>query len=117
MTKKLTLFVLAVVLFSLIFAESGYAWHGRGGGRGDTGLYAAGALVGGLLLGTALGAVVSQPRYVVHPVSVSPAYAAPAPSSAYIQDGPPGEWVTVPGRWIDGRWIPAHRVWIPVNPQ
>jgi hypothetical protein len=29
---------------------------------------------------------------------------------------PPGEWVTVPGRWVNGRWVPSHRVWVPVNP-
>ena len=29
---------------------------------------------------------------------------------------PPGEWITVPGQWRDGKWVPAHRVWVPVNP-
>jgi outer membrane lipoprotein SlyB len=29
---------------------------------------------------------------------------------------PPGEWVVVPGRWVEGKWVPSHRVWVPVNP-
>jgi hypothetical protein len=120
MMKKVALFTLAVLVFSVVFAQSGYAWHDRGGGRGDAGLYAAGALVGGLLLGTAIGVAVNHPRYIVPPAYASPAsapvYANPAAPSVYSQDGPPGEWVMVPGRWIDSRWVPAHKVWIPVNP-
>lgn len=26
-----------------------------------------------------------------------------------------GEWVTVPGQWVDGRWVPPHRAWVPAN--
>ncbi len=29
---------------------------------------------------------------------------------------PPGQWVELPGQWFDGKWIPAHRAWVPVNP-
>ena len=32
------------------------------------------------------------------------------------QEMPPGEWITVPGQWSDGKWVPSHRVWVPVNP-
>ncbi len=32
------------------------------------------------------------------------------------QEGPPGEWVEVPGSWVDGKWVPAHRTWVPLNP-
>jgi len=41
------------------------------------------------------------------------------PSRAYAACGneaPPGEWITVPGKWVGGRWVPAHRVWVPINP-
>ena len=24
-----------------------------------------------------------------------------------------GGWVRVPGQWVGGRWVPAHRVWVP----
>jgi outer membrane lipoprotein SlyB len=51
-------------------------------------------------------------RYVVHERQPTQ-YVAPEPQ---IQTGPPGEWVTVPGRWEDNRWVPAHQEWRPVYP-
>ncbi len=32
------------------------------------------------------------------------------------QEAPPGQWVQVPGQWIGGKWVPSHKVWVPVNP-
>jgi outer membrane lipoprotein SlyB len=32
------------------------------------------------------------------------------------QEAPPGRWVEVPGQWAGGKWVPAHKVWVPVNP-
>jgi hypothetical protein len=34
----------------------------------------------------------------------------------YLQEAPPGRWVEVPGQWAGGKWVPAHNVWVPVNP-
>jgi hypothetical protein len=122
MTKKILLVALTVLVFSVVFPPSSYAWRGHhGGGPGGSGLYAAGALVGGLLLGTAIGTALSQPHYYAPtPVYAYPAptsiYATPVQSPAYVRDEPPGEWVTVPGRWINGRWVPAHKVWTPITP-
>ncbi|MCX8022239.1 MAG: glycine zipper domain-containing protein [Syntrophorhabdaceae bacterium] len=31
-------------------------------------------------------------------------------------DGPPGQWVEVPGQWVAGKWVPAHKAWVPINP-
>ncbi len=28
-----------------------------------------------------------------------------------------GYWVTVPGQWVNGQWIPQHQVWVPANPR
>jgi hypothetical protein len=83
-----------------------------------------GAALGGILLGAVIGNALSQPRYqpaqqAVYntPVSGSPAYAQPDRYGAsYNNDAPPGQWVTVQGQWVSGRWIPAHNVWVPVNP-
>lgn len=38
--------------------------------------------------------------------------------SQYWQDpGPPaGHWVDVPGQWVNGKWVPSHKIWVPVNP-
>jgi hypothetical protein len=33
----------------------------------------------------------------------------------YIEP-PPGHWVDVPGQWVNGKWVPSHKVWVPVNP-
>jgi hypothetical protein len=46
-----------------------------------------------------------------------PAYPPPEmePQQNVIQ-GPPGQWIVVPGQWAGGKWVPAHRVWVPVNP-
>ncbi|OPY68523.1 MAG: hypothetical protein A4E62_02038 [Syntrophorhabdus sp. PtaU1.Bin002] len=45
---------------------------------------------------------------------------ATAPPEDYPQavppEQPPGRWVEVPGQWAGGRWVPSHRVWVPVNP-
>ena len=40
-------------------------------------------------------------------------YVAPEPQ---VRTGPPGEWVTVPGRWEGNRWVPAHQEWKPIYP-
>jgi len=39
-----------------------------------------------------------------------------AAPSAGNQDQPPGQWVEIPGQWVNGKWVPAHRAWVPVNP-
>jgi len=50
------------------------------------------------------------------------AYATPDPQfiSKYGHAGAnevrTGEWVTVPGQQVDGKWIPPHKVWLPSSP-
>ncbi len=124
MKRRIALLLAISLLFSLAFVPVSYAGprHYGGGHRhyGD-GYYAAGALIGGLLLGTVIGSAISQPVYTAS----RPAYACPAPATeyAYPPDGgiyyreePPGEWVTVPGKWVNGKWVPTHRVWVPLEP-
>jgi len=41
------------------------------------------------------------------------AYAAPKEG---VSENPPGEWIEVSGQWIGGKWVPAHKTWVPVNP-
>lgn len=38
------------------------------------------------------------------------------PASGQVQQDPPGRWVEVGGQWQGGKWVPAHTVWVPVNP-
>lgn len=91
------------------------------GSRGNNnGLLIAGAALGAVVLGAVIVSAMSQPGYattrqVVYsaPPSGSIAYAQP---SGYGMDAPPGQWVIVQGQWVNGQWIPAHNVWLPVNP-
>jgi hypothetical protein len=68
---------------------------------------------------------VAPPVYVyTRPVVYSPpaqnqAYAYPDPEfiAKYKKsENPPGEWVTVPGQWVDNTWVPPHKVQVPINP-
>jgi len=67
-----------------------------------------GTLVGGLA-GNAVDQNVTKQQQAGQGASV--AAASPGPGSE-----PPGKWVEVPGAWIGGKWVPAHTVWVPVNP-
>ncbi|HAR97275.1 MAG TPA: hypothetical protein DCR97_15135 [Deltaproteobacteria bacterium] len=123
MKKKLILALVSTALL-LAYPAGGYAWpQGRGGyyqpaprvthhhshsGGSDVVPY----LLGGLLVGGILGAVLSRPSYPAP--APAPTYTYSAPS--YGGQEPPGQWVTVPGRWVNGRWVPAHDVWAPINP-
>lgn len=68
--------------------------------------------------------IVPPPAYIYAPPVappapvVQPAYAYPDPEfiAKHKDNNPPGEWVAVPGQWVDGKWVPAHKVWVPVNP-
>jgi hypothetical protein len=125
MKSKLILALISAALL-LTYPVAGYAWSsGRGGyyyrpapratyhhsshyNGGDAVPY----LLGGLLVGGLLAAVLSQPSYTAPAPTSSYGYSAPS----YNGEQPPGEWVSVPGRWVEGRWVPAHNVWVPVNP-
>lgn len=124
MKKKLILALVSAALI-LAYPVGSYAWpQGRGGyyqpppratyhdshRGGDVVPY----LLGGLLVGGILAAVLSQPSYQAPAPAPVPTYTYSAPS--YGGQEPPGEWVSVPGRWVNGRWVPAHNVWVPVNP-
>jgi hypothetical protein len=79
----------------------------------NDGLLIAGIALGGIALGAVLGNIMSQPRVTKEVVYNNSAHAQP---SAYDNNNPPGQWVTVAGQWVSGKWVPAHNVWVPVNP-
>ncbi len=138
MKKYLSLSLGLIFLAMAVLPSAGYSWRGYPGpyryhGGGYHNGWAVGAgIAGGLLLGVILGNALSRPAYYEPPPSrvyaypepvyvyppPSPAYAYPAPASAalYERKGPPGEWVTVPGQWVEGMWVSQHRVWVPANP-
>jgi len=62
----------------------------------------------GTLLGAIAGNAVDQrvAGYRLPPAHPMRAYAGP-------ENVLSGGWVRVPGQWVGGRWVPAHRVWVP----
>jgi hypothetical protein len=88
----------------------------RSRGNND-GLLIAGIALGGIALGAVLGSVMSQPRATREVVYNEPVYSQSSGyRTAYDNETPPGQWVTVAGQWVNGQWVPAHNVWVPVNP-
>jgi hypothetical protein len=61
----------------------------------------------GTLLGAITGNAVDQrvAAYKTRPVHSGQACAG-------FEDTHAGRWVRVPGQWVRGRWVPAHRVWV-----
>ena len=84
----------------------------------DTASTLIGAAVGGLagaVGGNAVDQNVTNQR-IDNSQRPGPAAAAPEPVQQSALEGPPGQWVEVPGQWAGGKWVPAHKVWVPVNP-
>jgi hypothetical protein len=119
MKTKIMVTLIACTLLLAATPSFSYAGHHHGGGA-----YIAAPLIGGLLAGAIIGSALSQPRYVapqpVYAYQPTRIYAPPPPAvpygPAYVEAPPPGQWVIVPERWVNGRWVPAHRAWVPVNP-
>jgi surface antigen len=127
MIKKclLSLFLVGVVLMNVSCASDGYntqkgAFIGAGLGAiaGQIiGNNTAGTLIGaasGALAGAIVGNAIDQDE-------ANRAFEARERQYAYgmplePQEQPPGRWVMVPGQWVGGKWVPAHRAWVPVNP-
>ncbi len=134
----LTLLVIAAGFFFVSCASEGYNTQkgaAIGAGLGaiagqvighDTASTLIGAAVGTLVGGIGGNAVdqhvqnqqrLGAPQAGAYPYAGAP-QAGTYPSSSQVtpQDQPPGQWVEVPGQWIGGKWVPSHKVWVPVNP-
>ncbi len=105
MKKSLVAVVLLVFTFALALPQRSEA-HGA---------WVPGAIIGGMIFGAAVSHAFHQPVYVEQrPVYVYPRERAyPAPPPHYEEPYRSGQWVHVPGMWIDGRWVPPHRAWVP----
>ncbi len=44
-------------------------------------------------------------------------YAPPPPPPPSYSGGSGGSWVTVPGQYVNGRWVPEHRMQLPSSSQ
>jgi uncharacterized protein YcfJ len=124
-----TIMIMAVGLITFSCAHTGYntqkgaaigaglgAIAGQAIGRNTAGTLI--GLAGGALAGAILGNAVDQDMTYQQMGTMERQRTAAAYSSANGagSEAPPGEWVTVPGRWVNGRWVPAHRAWVPINP-
>jgi len=116
--------VLSIGFFTFSCASTGYNTQkgaaigaGIGAIAGQAiGHDTAGTLIGaagGALAGAILGNAVDQDVTNQKLATRSPAYAS---TEGGATEAPPGEWVTVPGQWSGGKWVPSHKVWVPVNP-
>lgn len=105
-------------------AESGYNTQ-KGAAIGAAGGAIAGQVMGrdtastligagaGALVGAITGNAVDQH---VQKQQGQGGQATAYPGETGSSQDPPGRWVQVPGQWQGGKWVPAHTVWVPVNP-
>jgi hypothetical protein len=118
--------VLAVGLFTVSCASQGYNTQkgaAIGGAAGALigqaiGHNTAGTLIGaasGMLLGAVIGNARDQDEWNAR-AAASQATPRDYAAQSSAPESPPGQWVTVPGQWSGGKWVPSHRVWVPVNP-
>jgi phage tail tape-measure protein len=123
----ITVVVLMTVLIGSSCTTNGYNTQGGaviGAGLGALagqaiGRNTAGTLIGaasGALAGAIVGNAIDQDqmnrRLYARDGGGRACYSAPVSP----QDQPPGRWVEVPAQWMGGKWVPAHRAWVPVNP-
>ena len=129
--KKLiaiTIIILAGITLASC-ASSGYnAQKGAaiGAGLGAIGGQVIGNNTASTLIGTAVGALAgliggnALDQHVANvktvPTQQQVAYASSEPVAQSALQAPPGQWVDIPGQWIGGKWVPSHKVWVPVNP-
>lgn len=54
------------------------------------------------------------------PYTTERPYAALPPNEGYrgsqYPEPPAGHWVDVPGQWVNGKWVPSHKVWVQTYP-
>ncbi len=125
--KKNTVSILVLLLLAVVLsgcASQGYNTQ-KGAAIGAAGGALAGQMIGrdtastligagaGALIGAIGGNAVDQHAQKQQGQS---GQATAYPAGAGSSQDPPGRWVEVPGQWQGGKWVPAHTVWVPVNP-
>lgn len=139
MKRSIVIGFLVLLAISCLVPAPAQAWRGHHGGWHSAGWFA-GGLAFGTLLGVAVSRPYYYPAPVyaypppvyVYPAPVyAPAYVSTEPSRVYTPEPAnrayaypdpayttrpapqAGEWVTVPGQSINGKWVPEHRAWVP----
>ena len=139
MKARIVLIAVMVGCLALALPGTGHSWgyYGYQGCYGGCGSYysngwgwgaaIAGGLVAGLIIGTVIADRDKPPPPVVvrRTTTTFPGpgvpYAYPDPDfiAKYGGTTPPattgGEWITVPGQYVDAIWVPEHKVWAPAD--
>jgi len=130
MKKFVSIVIIFAVGIALVScASSGYNTQkgaAIGAGLGAIGGQIIGSNTAGTLIGTAVGALAGMiagnalDQHVNNvktvPAQQQVAYASSDAATQAPLQPPPGQWVNVQGQWIGGKWVPSHKVWVPVNP-
>jgi hypothetical protein len=143
MRKHISRTLVLLISFSMIFPSLSYCWpyghyqphkhHYRYGGCCNgcgyhryNGWGVGGAIAGGIIIGVVVGNLLTHStrydyvsRRTYEPTQSRVAYACPDPGfvARYSKKKPPGEWIIVPGQLVDEKWVPEHKVWVPVDPE
>ncbi|HEY3277075.1 MAG TPA: glycine zipper domain-containing protein [Syntrophorhabdaceae bacterium] len=120
--ELLTIVIIAACFLTFSCTSTGYnTQKGAAIGAGIGAI--AGQLIGSNTAGTLIGAGAGALAGAVVGNAVDQnenqarlAHTEQSAASAGPQEQPPGQWVMVQGQWIGGKWVPAHRAWVPVNP-
>ncbi len=127
--KKITILMVLFVCLSLALpvpSEARRYYYGGccGGGCGNYWVPAAivaGTLVAGALFIGAMNQASRPPQQPAYrPIDTRTPYASPDPDfvARYGQPSTPspqtaGEWIIVPAQQVGGKWVPAHRIFVP----
>lgn len=69
----------------------------------------------GAFLGTIVGNAFDQ-DLMWRSMSSAPTRTDRSSVDTFYEECPPGKWVEVPGKWVGGKWVSSHRVWVPQDP-
>jgi len=135
MKRKIAIVLIAVFVVFMMVPSSGYSWH-RFPVHHHGHVYFHGWVPAAIIAGTFLTSAIilsstyerTRPPYRPPAAYTDPAppayypppgqaYAAPDPEfTAKYGKNPAGEWVTIPGQWVENTWVPQHKVFVPANP-
>jgi hypothetical protein len=123
MKKFLLLIVFLFLLLSLALpAESryygGHYYYGHHGWYGPRVFFGTSLIIPWYFPVASPAYVYSQP-VVNNTPAPNQTYAYPDPefiANYKKSENPPGEWVTVPGQWVNSTWVPPHKAQVSVNP-
>ena len=128
--KKNMLVILMLMAGLLTFSCSSTGYNTQKGAAVGAGVGAiAGQIIGNNTAGTLIGAAVGALGGAVVGNAIDQdemdrkmaASAAQRQSAAPVASNeadapPPGQWIQIPGQWVGGKWVPAHKAWVPINP-